>query len=365
MKLSIQALVDTRDEVIEVPWLDMAWAKPLYSRSAVDKAGFIYIDPASKREDREVALTAITNWRSSHNFPLNTLQTNLRHRAPQIDNDPTVAQRIKRLPSIRHKLERFSGMKLSRMQDIGGWRAVLTSVDEVNELVDYYKSKSRMKHKLVREDPYILEPKSSGYRGIHLVYSYFSDKDASWNGLKIEFQIRSRLQHGWATAVETVGTFTRQALKSSWGEDDWLRFFALMSSALALREDTPLVPDTPTDSEELKRELRKYARRLDVVKRLAAYGRALQFTEEVQQMAAGNTYLLELNISDSNLSARVYDNPFVATEEYSAIERALEGDPTRDAVLVSVESLSALRRAYPNYFLDTSAFLESVEEAIA
>jgi len=45
--------------------------------------------------------------------------------------------------------------------------------------------------------------------------------------------------------------------------------------------------------------------------------------------------------------------------------RSIEGDPTRDAVLVSVESLSALRRAYPNYFLDTSAFLESVEEAIA
>jgi hypothetical protein len=34
------------------------------------------------------------------------------------------------------------------------------------------------------------------------------------------------------------------------------------------------------------------------------------------------------------------------------------------AVLVSVESLEALRRAYPNYFLDADVFIESVKKAI-
>jgi hypothetical protein len=347
----------------------VAWAQPIYSRTRVDHAGATYADHGASREDRLLALAVIGNWRSSHHFPLNTLQVNLRRGAAQHDDDPTVAQRIKRLPSIRLKLERFSGMKLSRMHDIGGCRAVLSSVDAVNALVDYYTQESNMKHRLVREDPYIEEPQASGYRSVHLVYSYHSDRTRAWNGLRIELQIRSRLQHAWATAVETVGTFTQQALKSSRGEDEWLRFFALMSSAIALREGTPIVPGTPEDRTELTRELRRYVARLDVVNRLRAYGNAMRLIEDQMEVARGRakgqTYLLELDVAEQTLIARSYTNPAVAEDAYNAIERAIEGQLGKDAVLVSVESLASLRRAYPNYFLDTSAFLDSVEEAIA
>ena len=36
--------------------------------------------------------------------------------------------------------------------------------------------------------------------------------------LRIEMQIRTKLQHIWATAVETMGTFLGQALKSRQGD---------------------------------------------------------------------------------------------------------------------------------------------------
>lgn len=342
----------------------MAWAEPSYSRRQVSEAGSTYVDESATAEERELALTVITNWRSSHSFPLNTIQMNLRRNAAAFDSDTTVAQRIKRLPSIRHKLERFPNMKLAQMQDIGGCRAVLSSAARVDRVVEYYKFKSRMKHKLIREDPYIDFPKPSGYRGVHLVYAYNSDRSSTWNGLKIEIQIRSRLQHAWATAVETVGTFTQQALKSSLGEDEWLRFFALMSSALARREGTPAVPDTPEDPEALKKELRKYAKRLDVINRLTTYGEALRYVEKDLDVTKGHTYLMELDVAERTLVLRSYDNPLVAADEYSAIERAIEGAPSKDAVLVTVESLASLRRAYPNYFLDTTAFVASVAEAI-
>lgn len=343
----------------------MAWVAPAYTRRQVDRAGETYIADLASREDRELALAVINNWRTSHGFPLNTLQMNLRDVANRYDTDATVAQRIKRLPSIRHKLERFKRMNLSRMQDLGGARAVLSSVENVQRVADYYKTKSRIKHKLVREDAYIDQPKASGYRGTHLVYSYFSDKSTTWNGLKIELQIRSRLQHGWATAVETVGTFTQQALKSSLGAEEWLRFFALMSSALALREGTPCVPDTPEDPDRLIRELRRYAKKLDVIQRLNVYGGALRLTEDESFAALkGHTFLLELNIEARSLTVRAFDNPLIAADAYSAIERAIEGDESKDAVLVAVESLATLRRAYPNYYLDTTAFVESVQEAI-
>lgn len=342
----------------------MAWTIPAYSRSEVNKAGAAYIDPDSSPEERELARAVIDNWRSSHSYPLNTLQVNLRGVAGRFDSNATVAQRIKRLPSIRHKLERFPGMDLARMHDIGGARAVMSSVTGVEKVVDYYEAHSSMKHKLLRKDGYIDSPKSSGYRGVHLVYAYNSDKQETYNGLRIELQVRSRLQHAWATAVETVGTFTQQALKSSLGEEGWLRFFALVSSAMALRERAPLVPDTPTDESELIEELRVYARELNVVERLTAYGEALRHVERTVESTKGTTFLLELDIAEQRLVVRSYNNKTVAVAEYSAVEQALEGDPSKDVVLVSVESLATLRRAYPNYFLDTTAFVASVEEAV-
>jgi hypothetical protein len=343
----------------------MAWAEPLYTRKMVKEAGQTYVAALASREDRELALAIINNWRSAHGFPLNTLQVNLRWVAGQFDNDPTVAQRIKRLPSIRSKLERMPNLTLAQMQDIGGCRAVVSSVEAVSEVVAYYKEQSRIKHRLVREDPYVDSPKASGYRGVHLVYSYNSDKKTTWNGLKIEMQIRSRLQHAWATAVETVGTFTQQALKSSEGEKHWLRFFAVMSSVLARREGTPTVPGTPDNLEDLTKEVRALAKRLGVIHRLRVYGAALEIRTEVVPGTKKATFLLELDITGRSIGWSMYSNPLAAADAYSAVERAIADDPDKDAVLVTVESIDALRRAYPNYFLDTTVFLDAVEEAIA
>jgi hypothetical protein len=342
----------------------MAWAKPEYSRTSVDSAGKTYIDRKTTAEDREMALAVINNWRSSHSYPLNAMQMNLRNLAGKYDRDPTVAQRIKRLRSIRHKLERFGWIKLSVMQDIGGCRAVLSSVKKVDALVDYYLSTSRAKHHLVRHDPYIVEPKKTGYRGVHLIYSYNGRED--WTGLKVEIQIRSRLQHAWATAVEIVGTFTRQALKSSQGQENWLRFFELMSSAHALREGTPLAPNTPDDPETLKRELRSYAKKLKAIELLEAYGSTLEHVEKTMPgVKGGHFFLLELDVDEQELSIWDFESAIQANEEYEALERAIEGNPGKDALLVTVESIAALQRAYPNYFLDTTAFVESVREAVA
>lgn len=348
-------------------WVDsdgMAWAEPAYSRGRVNDAGATYVDPKAPPDTRAIALAVINNWRSSHSFPLNTLQVSLRRVAADRDDDPTVAQRIKRLPSIRHKLERMTHMKLARMQDIGGARAVVSAVSVVDKVVAYYKHESQIKHRLIREDQYIADPKPSGYRGVHLVYAYYSDRKPTYNDLRIELQIRTRLQHAWATAVETVGTFTQQALKSSQGRQDWLRFFALMSSALARREGTTLVPGTATDPEKLVRELRDYVAKLDVVPRLDSYRAVVQYAEKQLDEMKGHTFLLELDTQALELNVRSYEDRMIAADEYSAIEREIEGDPTKDAVLVTVESLATLRRAFPNYFLDTTAFLDAVNEAI-
>ncbi len=343
----------------------MAWTIPANSPAQVDAAGAVLIKPSPAPIELEGALEAINNWRSSHSFPLNTFQVGLRLKARQVDIKSLIAQRLKRLPSIDLKLRRFKWLTLSQMQDIGGCRAVVSSVRRVDELVRLYRE-SDLKHKLDDEDDYIRNPKRSGYRGVHLIYRYFSDKKDTYNGLKIEMQFRSPLQHAWATAVETVSTFIQQALKSSQGQKEWLRFFALMGSALAIRERTPLVPDTPTDKKLLIRELREHAQHLDVENRLAAYGAALRTLEKPGAKGA-HYFLLALDPAANEVTVTGFTAAQLkeASEEYLATERKISERPGAEAVLVSVESVASLRRAYPNYFLDTRVFIDAVRRAIA
>jgi len=54
----------------------------------------------------------------------------------------------------------------------------------------------------------------------------------------------------------------------------------------------------------------------------------------------------------------------LAAYQYSLIEKENIGRQDIQSVLVSVDSLDALRLAYPNYYLDTSGFVELIKRCI-
>jgi hypothetical protein len=343
----------------------MTWVEPHHSREQVRKAGRAFIDSATSPTDRELARAVINNWRSAHGFPLNSVQMVLRNKVRRLSSgDPVIAQRTKRLPSIRRKLERFEKMDLPRMHDIGGCRAVLEDIDEVRTLEDSYVSgKSRSRNLIGRHDDYIANPKPDGYRGVHVVVNYQGEGTQKvWSGLRVEVQLRTKMQHAWATALETVDTFTRQALKSNVGDPEWMRFFALMGAEVAHREGQPLVPGTPPVVGERRAELKRLASRLRVVERLAAYGETVRVLEDQVVRKDERHFLLDLDVEEGSLTVRTYSNAAAAEEGYGALEGEAGGD--RDIVLVAVSSMAALRRAYPNYFLDTSVFLDLVATAV-
>lgn len=340
----------------------VTFVEPQYSRREVKRAGRAYVDSSTSAVDKAAAVAVINNWKSAHGYPLNTHQMTLRRVVREVDEKAWVAQRIKRLPSIRHKLERFPTLDVSQMQDLGGCRAIVKDVRTVDAVVEHYLVRSRAKHKLVRHDDYISNPKVSGYRGVHLVYAYNSARRGTWNGLKTELQIRSKLQHSWATAVETVGLFTSQALKSSQGEEDWLRFFVLMGTAHALREGRTPVPCSPADVGALQEELRSLCDELGVLGRLDAYRASLRMAQLTDTKA--DRFVMELDLKDRRLRVRPFFDAAEAAEYYSSVEAANEDNPHKDAVMVKVESVQTLKRAYPNYFLDTTAFAKTVRDAL-
>ena len=330
----------------------------------IDAAGRVLANvPEVGEEDSEwfEAFELVGRWRSSHVGPLKTFRSNLGRR---VASSAIVAQRLKRMPTIISKLGRLPWLRLSRMQDIGGCRAIVSSADDAFAVASGFAN-SRIRHIPIQYRNYIQDPRASGYRGLHLVYSYNSERNPRWQGLKTEIQIRSRLQHQWATAVEIVGTFTGAELKSSLGDERWLRFFALMSSVISRREGMPIVPNTPIEHRTLVEEIRGLDRELEVSGQLAMYQSLTGGLQNLQDF--GNLWIgIELDLDDWKIEFTA----FRANDAESAgtwyIEKELEfrNRPEIAVVLISVRDVNQLGRAYPNFFADLTDFRRLVRETI-
>lgn len=342
----------------------MHWAIPENSRERVNAAGRTLVHgPGRAVEEMDAYLAAhavMSNWRASHQFPLNTFKINLRERAKGVDEHAFVAQRLKRATSIIAKLRRFPNMRLTQMQDIGGCRAVLSSLAHVTLLCDAIKG-SRIKHRLVNEKDYISEPKADGYRGIHLVYRYASDRKETYNNHSVEIQIRTNLQHAWATAVETVGTLLGQGLKADQGEQVWLDFFSRVSSAFAYREGVNV---GAADVGLLQAQLWAMERELHVIDRLTAFQGVMKAVIADPERRQAAYFLMVLDAPKEEVSVLSYSPEQFdqATADYKEVEEAAE--PGVDAVLVVADSVHALRYAYPNYFGDTTLFIAELRNIL-
>ena len=138
-----------------------------------------------------------------------------------------------------------------------------------------------------------------------------------------------------------------------------------MSTVLAIRENEPIVPGTPNDIGELTRELRHYSSELDIISRLRAYRAVTKYINP--GLAEARYYLLRLDLEQKQVKVWRYvtGDLEAASAEYLKAEREIQDVSNADAVLVSVGSVNSLKRAYPNYFLDTSRFLKEVENALS
>ena len=354
----------------------MQWTKPLYSKTRRTNAGLALARDQATDED----LIVIDNWRSSHAPPLQSIKMLLKRRAKSADAGAIVAQRLKRLPSIRAKLQRET-MRLPQMQDLGGCRAIVKDMAAVRKLVAKFdesakkdpKREDLKRHKLFDSKDYITDPKADGYRSIHYIMEFQSASEhlQCFVGHLIEVQIRTKLQHAWATAVEIVDTFTGQSLKSSLktniGDADWRRFFALISNVFAVEETSPAIPGMPESELELKRELRSLAAKTDVERVLAGLNAAVSLvgSQPALQQKSAASYVLKLNVKHREVTVSAFRRQEDAQLQFFEDERTYAADPSIQLVQVSVEKMQALRTAYPNYYLDTTMFLDALRKAIA
>jgi ppGpp synthetase/RelA/SpoT-type nucleotidyltranferase len=181
------------------------------------------VESAPSQEELEAAIKVIEGWRHAHARPLSRVASNLRHYVAA-ERKPWVTQRLKKFPTIADKLVREPKMKLSRMADIGGVRALLPDQEAAYRIA----SRLRRNWTIIRFRDYVAKPKADGYRALHLISRH--------RGQLIEIQLRTPLQDNWANMVEILARLGAPDLKYGGGPEHLREFLCVSSEITALKE---------------------------------------------------------------------------------------------------------------------------------
>ena len=291
----------------------------------------------------EEELNTFNEYRNTYIEVMEELLTSIKDKLPK---PLFIARRLKRLESIKIKLQRFPQMELDRMQDIGGTRAVFNNLDEVKEYIKNIRVIENSTFKIIKENDYISNPKDDGYRSYHIVFECLSNK---LKGYKVELQIRDLKEHYWATAVEILSVISKSNnLKIGKGEEYYKRFFYLSSKILHNEYDK-------NEVDELK-ELDKKYKILDILK-----GFSLGFSSihlKIQDLF----YIIYVNYNTKEVYVSSFNEKNVETA--SLLYKELEKKDNINAVLVDARDIKTLNEAYPNYFGDSKKFINYIERMI-
>jgi ppGpp synthetase/RelA/SpoT-type nucleotidyltranferase len=180
------------------------------------------------RDHYERAIGVVLRYRAAHQYPLAKATMGLRSVVSTVGLPIEVSQRLKRMPTIIDKLDREPTMQLANMQDIGGCRAVFDTLPGLRRA----EQKLKKNRPPVRYSDYVVAPRASGYRAVHVVVGYL-DRDGIVR--HIEVQLRTKVMHEWAVTVERLSGSVGEDLKSR-GPAQLRALLAAVSEAMAMEE---------------------------------------------------------------------------------------------------------------------------------
>ena len=315
----------------------------------VRRAGDALVAAGTSPEKRQEAKETVNRWREIHRQPLQRLLDDIQ---PLLERRPdaVVAGRIKKIDTIIDKLQRPNAPdKLDTMYDIAGCRIVVPLLQDLEELCAELSVLEGFNEGRSASRDYIAHPRQGGYRCRHLIFNY----EGPWGPFKlsVELQVRTELQHAWATAVEMYDRAAKTRLKFNELLPGASDCFAFMSKVITRieggkgeRQDQ--LRDWPEEAASLQDMLKVQA-----VLRAACDANFLVMGEGDDPHGY---CLVELDYEVQTAEAKPIEGEG-AVAAYLESELAAEG--TVDVLLLWGTSLEKMKKLYPNYFGDISMFI--------
>ncbi len=317
------------------------------------------------------------NFREAHNIIIKLFTIELKK--VNFSKQHLTASRNKRIETIISKLCRPEKPKLDRIHDIAGTRIIFENIKSLEDYIDILENTELVNFKeKINEDKnrynYIKNPKSDGYRSIHKVFYYSSnipystlnEKSFNLENKKIELQLRTRLQHIWATTVEIYDIINKSNIKT--GTHNKLEtkeglFFKNCSLVFEGIESN--------DVEKIKININKIFRDKDLVE---IYNRlkGIKNIKNIQlpkTLGSDEVFILITDLNKGKTTFFTTDpiekNDKQDTFLINASYRRLEEKNTKGEyilLLLTLGDIKKLKNVYPNYFLNTNEFISILKK---
>ena len=317
------------------------------------------------------------NFREAHNIIIKLFTIELKK--VNFSNQHLTASRNKRIETIISKLRRPEKPKLDRIHDIAGTRIIFENIKSLEDYIDILENTELVNFKeKINEDKnrynYIKNPKSDGYRSIHKVFYYSSnipystlnEKSFNLENKKIELQLRTRLQHIWATTVEIYDIINKSNIKT--GTHNKLEtkeglFFKKCSLVFEGIESN--------DVEKIKININEIFRDKDLVE---IYNRlkGIKNVKNIQlpkTLGSDEVFILITDLNKGKTTFFTTDpiekNDKQDTFLINASYRRLEEKNTKGEyilLLLTLGDIKKLKNVYPNYFLNTNKFISILKK---
>jgi ppGpp synthetase/RelA/SpoT-type nucleotidyltranferase len=338
------------------------------SRTKIDKSGERLAKGTWTSEDQYIESEIIfDDYRKLHLEPLTEITIKLQSWLNEFGKNFYIAQRIKRKPQILRKLQRFHA-RLSQLQDIGGVRVIFEDNAHINDFVSFMKDKIVKGHffTIERETDYREHGRDdSGYRAFHLILSR--------RNVKIELQLRSRIQHNWAERIERTSVIYGYYLKELEGDSRVLEYFKSLSYIFYEIENKRNPSTTLIDELETKR---------------------LECEEIIQSSDKKNVFKSSINESffkgmisrDANLKENFHNWMIVfdwnsgafsnwrvingksdeAIKMYVDLEKQYPAETGYEVVMIGSSDVTTIRKTHSHYFgIETyDTILQSIDSTI-
>ncbi len=314
---------------------------------------------ASEIEIRRIFSKA-NKWRELHELPMKRVRHQILGHMRSTGVRGLTAARLKRMQSIRKKLVRRKDFSIEMLQDLAGCRVILPAMKDVKSFLSSYREKHG--HKLVYEDDYIKRPKIDGYRSHHMILAFCgSVGEEAYFGKRVEVQVRTRLQHAWATAVEAIGLFRGEDFKSGSGDADWRKLFELVSSEFAYIENCPLRHNAPSRTTRVA-QIKELDRKLNASDILDNMSIAVDYTDRyLQPQDRPERWIMTFNSKTKTVRVEGFKNARAGSASYNDAEaRSAQESEFENTVMVEVDKVEKLKLAYPNYFGDVQLFRKNL-----